>query len=560
MYFRKTKIVCTLGPASSDKKTIKRLIESGMNVARLNFSHGDNDTFEKLIDIIRQLSDDVAILVDLPGPKIRTKKQLQDKIILKKNEDIILSNIKEFSDEKNIAIDYKYLTKDVKKGNLVFIDDGKIKLKVIDILSENELSCKIIKEGVLKTEKGVNFPNIELSVPSVTDNDFKSLKFGAEHDVDMFAVSFVRKPDDIAEVKDFLEKNYSGKKFFIISKIEKAEAVENIYNIVEISDGIMVARGDLGVETPVETIALKQKLIIAAANSLKKPVITATQMLESMVSNESPTRAEVTDITNAILDGTDAVMLSEETAIGQYPDLAAAYMKKIIETTEESYFFKNLHHAAYNNAFAISYNFNAYSEHNYKNYKNIIDKQVQHIAPDNIVSNACGVDNAPHSADNLSLLLQVHGRGGCVSLSKITSETGINTDNIISIASAKMAVSSSFMIEDSFIAAITRTGYTASLISSFRPLVPIVAFVPDISVKRRLALNQGVFSIVMEKIAEKNVNIEEIIRFIKDNNKKIRNKKFKFGNNFKYAIITGGLPLGELGSTDFVRIIDLRKD
>ena len=490
MYFRKTKIVCTLGPASSDKKTIKRLIESGMNVARLNFSHGDNDTFEKLIDIIRQLSDDVAILVDLPGPKIRTKKQLQDKIILKKNEDIILSNIKEFSDEKNIAIDYKYLTKDVKKGNLVFIDDGKIKLKVIDILSENELSCKIIKEGVLKTEKGVNFPNIELSVPSVTDNDFKSLKFGAEHDVDMFAVSFVRKPDDIAEVKDFLEKNYSGKKFFIISKIEKAEAVKNIYKIAETSDGIMVARGDLGVETPIETIALKQKMIIAAANNLKKPVITATQMLESMVADESPTRAEVTDITNAILDGTDAVMLSEETAIGQYPDLAVAYMEKIIETTEESYFFKNLRHNAY----------------------------------------------------------------------KTVSETGINTaDNIISIASAKMAVSSSFIIEDSFIAAITRTGYTASLISSLRPLVPIVAVVPDLAVKRRLALNSGVFSIVMEEIAEKNVKIENIIKFIKDNYKKIRNKKFKADNNFRYAIITGGLPLGEPGSTDFARIIDLQK-
>ena len=491
MYFRKTKIVCTLGPASSDKKTIKRLIESGMNVARLNFSHGDNDTFEKLIDIIRQLSDDVAILVDLPGPKIRTKKQLQDKIILKKNEDIILSNIKEFSDEKNIAIDYKYLTKDVKKGNLVFIDDGKIKLKVIDILSENELSCKIIKEGVLKTEKGVNFPNIELSVPSVTDNDFKSLKFGAEHGVDMFAVSFVRKPDDIAEVKDFLEKNYSGKKFFIISKIEKAEAVKNIYKIAETSDGIMVARGDLGVETPIETIALKQKMIIAAANNLKKPVITATQMLESMVADESPTRAEVTDITNAILDGTDAVMLSEETAIGQYPDLAAAYMEKIIETTEESYFFKNLCHNAYNNR---------------------------------------------------------------------TSETGVNTaDNIVSIASAKMAVSSSFIIEDSFIAAITRTGYTASLISSFRPLTPIIAVVPDLSAKRRLALNSGVFSIVMKEIAEKNVKIEDIIKFIKDNYKKIRNKKFKADNNFRYAIITGGLPLGEPGSTDFARIIDLQK-
>jgi pyruvate kinase len=290
-----------------------------------------------------------------------------------------------------------------------------------------------------------------------------------------------------------LEKNYSGKKFFIISKIEKEEAVENIHKIAEISDGIMVARGDLGVETPIETIALKQKMIIAVTNSLKKPVITATQMLESMVANESPTRAEVTDITNAILDGTDAVMLSEETAIGQYPDLAASYMEKIIETTEESYFFKNLRHNAYNNV----------SE----------------------------------------------------------TGTGVNTaDNIISIASAKMAVSSSFIIEDSFIAAITRTGYTASLISSFRPLVPIIAVVPDLSVKRRLALNSGVFSIVMEKIAEKNVKIEDIIKFIKDNYKKIRNKKFKSDNNSRYAIITGGLPLGEPGSTDFVRIIDLQKD
>ncbi|MHB1680110.1 MAG: pyruvate kinase [bacterium] len=510
MYFRKAKIVCTLGPASSDKKIIKSLIESGMNVARLNFSHGDEDTFENLILTIRELSNDIAILIDLPGPKIRTGKQSQKEIVLKKNSDIILSNIKEFSDEKNIAIDYEYLTKDVARNNLIFIDDGKIKLKVLDALNQNELLCKIIKEGILKTEKGVNFPNVSLSVPSVTDNDFKALKFGAEHNADMFAVSFVRKSDDTKIVKNFLEKNYPSKKFFIISKIEKSEAIKNIYKITEISDGIMVARGDLGVETPIETIALKQKMIISVANSLNKPVITATQMLESMVSNESPTRAEVTDITNALLDGTDAVMLSEETAVGLYPQLSVSYMEKIIETTEESSFFKNLLFNGGNNiSNIISGNNNKYSNNKNKKILN---------------HNTCkGIDN-------------------------------------ISYAAARMAVSSSFIIEDSFIAAITRTGYTANLISSFRPIVPIIAIVPDLSVKRRLALNSGVISLVMEKIAEKNVQIKEIIEFIKGNNGKIKNKKFKLSSNFRYAIITGGLPLGEPGSTDFVRIIDLHKN
>ncbi|MHB1645357.1 MAG: pyruvate kinase [Candidatus Acididesulfobacter diazotrophicus] len=528
MYFRKTKIVCTLGPASSDKKVIKSLIESGMNVARLNFSHGDEDTFESLILTIRELSNDIAILIDLPGPKIRTGKQLQKEIVLKKNSDIILSNIKEFSDEKNIAIDYKYLTKDVERNNLIFIDDGKIKLKVLYALNQNELLCKIIKEGILKTEKGVNFPNVSLSVPSVTDNDFKALKFGAEHNADMFAVSFVRKSDDIETVKNFLEINYPSKKFFIISKIEKSEAIENIYKITEISDGIMVARGDLGVETPIETIALKQKMIISVANSLNKPVITATQMLESMVSNESPTRAEVTDITNALLDGTDAVMLSEETAVGLYSQLSAECMEKIIATTEGSSFFMNLllSKGEVNN---IISNFNVNKlENSYKKYENNEKKESDIVFNRKVRQ---GIDN-------------------------------------ISYAAAKMAVLSSFTLEDSFIAAITRTGYTANLISSFRPIVPIIAIVPDLSVKRRLALNFGVISLVMEKIAEKNVQIEDIVKFIKDDNSyKIKNNKknnqFRFTSNFsefKYAIITGGLPIGEPGSTDFVRIIDLRKN
>ena len=504
--YKKTKIVCTLGPSSSSKAVIKKLIDSGMDVARLNFSHGNEIFFDGLIGLIRELSNDTAILIDLPGPKIRTGKQKENEIILKKGGHINVVNRKELSDNKNISIDYKFLTQDVKKNDLIFIDDGKIQLQVTDIAPDkNGLLCKILRDGILRAEKGVNFPNIKLSVPSVTKNDFKYLKFGAEHNADMFAVSFVRHPEDIITVKNFLKKNYPEKHFFIIAKIEKSEAVENIEAIAMVSDGIMVARGDLGVETPIESIALKQKRIISVANIYKRPVITATQMLESMVINESPTRAEVTDIANAILDGTDAVMLSEETAIGNNPALAVIYMNKIIKTTENS---------------------NIFIENNYRNIG----------------------------------IRRINGKGG--GGREYVGNYRINPDeeydisneynNNISNIVAKMAVLASYSVDGSFIAAVTRSGYTAGLISSLRPLVPIISIVPDERIKRQLSLNFGVVSFVMRDIIKENVDIKNIIDFI---NKSEKMKYFK--ENFKYAVLSGGIPLGEPGSTDFVRIIKL---
>ena len=503
--YKKTKIVCTLGPSSSSKAVIKKLIDSGMDVARLNFSHGNEIFFDGLIGLIRELSNDTAILIDLPGPKIRTGKQKEAGIILKKGGHINVVNRKEHSDNKNISIDYKFLTQDVKKNDLIFIDDGKIQLQVTDIAcNKNGLSCKILRDGILRAEKGVNFPNIKLSIPSVTKNDFKHLKFGAEHNADMFAVSFVRQPEDIITVKNFLKKNYPEKHFFIIAKIEKSEAVENIEAIAMVSDGIMVARGDLGVETPIESIALKQKRIISVANIYKRPVITATQMLESMVINESPTRAEVTDIANAILDGTDAVMLSEETAIGNNPIEAVIYMNKIIKTTENS---------------------NIFIENNYRNIG----------------------------------IRRINGKGGggreYTGNYRINPYEGYNISNEynnISNIVAEMAVLASYSVDGSFIAAVTRSGYTAGIISSLRPVVPIISIVPDEGVKRRLSLNFGVVSFVMRDIIKENVDIKNIIDFI---NKSEKMKYFK--ENFKYAVLSGGIPLGEPGSTDFVRIIKL---
>ncbi len=506
--YKKTKIVCTLGPSSSGKAVIKKLIDSGMDVARLNFSHGNEIFFDGLIGLIKELSNDIAILIDLPGPKIRTGKQKEAGIILKKGGHINVVNRKGYSDNKNISIDYRFLTQDIKKNDLIFIDDGKIQLQVTDIAyDKNGLSCKILRDGILRAEKGVNFPNIKLSVPSVTKNDFKYLKFGAEHNADMFAVSFVRQPEDIITVKNFLKKNYPEKHFFIIAKIEKSEAVENIEAIAIVSDGIMVARGDLGVETPIESIALKQKRIISIANIYKRPVITATQMLESMVISESPTRAEVTDIANAILDGTDAVMLSEETAIGNNPIEAVIYMNKIIKTTENS---------------------NIFIESNYRNIG----------------------------------IKRVNGKGGgsheYAGNYRINPDEGYerydisNEYNNISNIVAKMAVLASYSVDGSFIAAVTRSGYTAGIISSLRPVVPIISIVPDEGVKRRLSLNFGVVSFVMRDIIKENVGIENVIDFI---NKSEKMKYFK--ENFKYAVLSGGIPLGEPGSTDFVRIIRL---
>ncbi len=503
IYGKKVKIVATLGPASDSMQMIEKIIKNGADVIRLNFSHGDENYFAEAIKKIRSVSENIAILVDLPGPKIRTGKLNKDSINLQKGGTIILTNKYTVSDERKIYIDYPYLCDDIKPKNLVYINDGKIKLKVIKKVNGNELEAEILTKGVLKAEKGINFPDSKLSITSVTENDKKFLKFGAEHGADMFAVSFVRSSEDIALVRNLLQNEYPAKKFLIIAKIEKIEAVKNIEKIAAAADALMVARGDLGVEAPIENIPIEQKRIIYIANLYKKPVITATQMLLSMVENETPTRAEVTDISNAIFDGTDAVMLSEETAIGKYPNEAVAYMSKIIRATEKSPMF---------------------SGGVYKSYP----------------------------------AYRMHGGGRAIgylerpSMEEYSDKVKIkkNSDDISDII-AETASTASELLNDCIIAAITRSGYTANLISSFKPPVPVVAIVPDDSAKRRLSLNYGVSCITMKNITDKNIDLQDVIDLIKYEIKKSGHK------SPDYAVITGGVPIGEPGSTDFVKIIRL---
>ena len=331
---RKTKIVCTLGPATSTPEQIKGLILAGMDVARLNFSHGDRETHRKTIRTVRQLAADldreVGILQDLGGPKIRLGKLKVQPMNLKIGDTIVLST-GESSDSDAIPVNYPYLMEDVFAGNRILLADGLVELEVEKIESQSVI-CKVIVGGEIQSHKGVNLPTSDLRVPSVTEKDHLDLTVGLEEDVDFVALSFVRHEKDIEPVrKQMAEK---GKRPLLIAKIEKPQAIERFEEILTHVDAVMVARGDLGVEMPLEEVPIIQKRIIRLARQSAKPVITATQMLRSMVSAPRPTRAEATDVANAILDGTDAVMLSEETAMGDYPEEAVRVLDRIARSTE----------------------------------------------------------------------------------------------------------------------------------------------------------------------------------------------------------------------------------
>lgn len=332
---RKTKMVCTIGPASDSEQMIEKLARAGMNVARLNFSHGTYSQHASSINIIRKVSTrlnlPIAILQDLPGPKVRTGSLKQREVLLKDGNEFVLSTREFIGDEYKVSVNLPSFSCDVKEGDHIFLNDGAIDLIVLNS-SDTDVICKIINGGVLSAEKGVNVPNVRLSVSSVTMNDLEHLSFGLEHGVDYVALSFVREAGDIIGVKKYLrERNDSVP---LIAKIEKHEAVDNIDEIIAEADGIMIARGDLGVEIPLTKVPLLQKEIISKCNRLGKPVIVATQMLESMIRSPRPTRAEASDVANAILDGADAVMLSGETAAGKYPEQSALVMMKIAMETE----------------------------------------------------------------------------------------------------------------------------------------------------------------------------------------------------------------------------------
>lgn len=331
----KTKIVCTIGPASDSAEILKELIKGGMDAARLNFSHGEHEIHRKTIETIRNISNkcskSIPVILDLQGPKIRVGKLKNEAIALISGEQIIISKRDILGDEKKISTTYNNLVDDLNIGDTILLDDGLFKLKVTE-KKDDEAICMIQKGGILKQRKGLNLPHTNLRLPSLSEKDLSDIEFGIKNKVDMFALSFVRKPEDVRELKELLKKkNFDVP---VISKIERPEAIIKIDEIIDESDAVMVARGDLGVEISPEDVPVLQKMIIKKCNEKLKPVITATQMLESMVTNLIPTRAEASDVANAILDGTDCVMLSAETSIGSDPSNVVRTIQRIITKIE----------------------------------------------------------------------------------------------------------------------------------------------------------------------------------------------------------------------------------
>ena len=335
---KKTKVVCTMGPNTNDKEVMRKLIQNGMDVARFNFSHGDHEEQKFRMDLLKELREEehahTAILLDTKGPEIRTG-LLKDgkKVTLQEGNTFVLTMEDIVGDDTKVSLSYKGLAEDVQQGTVILIDDGLIGLKVKEIVDQ-DIVCEIVNGGELGERKGVNVPNVPVRLPAITEKDKEDIKFGVEQDIDFIAASFVRNAECVLEIRAFL-KELDAPYIPIIAKIENAEGVENIDSIIEASDGIMVARGDLGVEIPAEKVPYLQKMLIKKCNDNYKPVITATQMLDSMIRNPRPTRAEVTDVANAVYDGTDAVMLSGETAQGKYPVEALQMMVHIIENTEK---------------------------------------------------------------------------------------------------------------------------------------------------------------------------------------------------------------------------------
>lgn len=345
--FNRTKIIATIGPATQSKDILKEMILEGLDVCRINFSHGDHSLIKETINNIRELNKElgtfVGILGDLQGPKLRIGSIANGSINLQKYQEIILTTKECEGNEHKIYINYPQFAKDVKPKEKILLDDGKIHLEVIETDKKENVKCKVISGGILSSKKGVNLPNTKISLPSLTIKDLRDLDFALENDFDWIGLSFVRSVTDIIELKELIRNK--GKNTRIIAKIEKPEALKEIDQIINASDGIMVARGDLGVELPMEQVPLIQKKIVEKCIKASKPVIIATQMMESMIENYSPTRAEVNDVANAVMDGADAVMLSAETSVGKYPVKVIEIMRKIITQVEDLDTIYYRHHA-----------------------------------------------------------------------------------------------------------------------------------------------------------------------------------------------------------------------
>jgi pyruvate kinase len=332
----RTKIVATMGPATADAEVLQAMFEAGLDICRVNFSHGNYDAVQENVGHIRainkKINRHVGILGDLQGPKLRIGEVQDNSVELVNGAEVVITTNECIGTKEKIYITYRQFPKDVKAGEMVLIDDGRIHLQVIDTNHNDEVRCLVVSGGKVSSKKGVNLPNTKISLPCLTVKDLRDLDFALENDFDWIALSFVRSVTDIVELKEIIRNK--GKKARVIAKIEKPEAVREIDKILEVTDGIMVARGDLGVELPMEEVPLLQKMIVTKCINAGKPVIIATQMMESMITSYTPTRAEVNDVANAVLDGADAVMLSAETSVGKYPVKVIEYMRRIIAQVE----------------------------------------------------------------------------------------------------------------------------------------------------------------------------------------------------------------------------------
>jgi pyruvate kinase len=467
MNSRHSKIVCTLGPATNSPRMIRRLLEAGMDVARLNFSHGTHETHAQSIAMVHaaaaELGKTVGILADLQGPKIRTGALAGGGTVnLRSGQQFIITTAKILGDSTRVNTTFRPLPREVKAGDRILLSDGLIELRVEKVRGQ-EVICRVVNGGPLGENKGINLPGVKLRVPALTPKDRIDLRFALDHNVDFVAASFVRRPEDVLLAKALIRR--AKKDTPVISKLEKPEAIENLEGILRVSDGVMVARGDLGVEMNPETVPVVQKNIIARAREFRRPVITATQMLESMTQNPRPTRAEASDVANAIFDGSDAVMLSAETASGKYPIEAVSMMARIIHEAEASI----------------------------QEYPRPTTAQERLKVAETVAELVC------HASRELHMKL---------------------------------------------IAVFTHSGFTARLVSRYRPLVPIVAFSPEASTRRRMSLLWGVTSrgiSDMKKIdgladlAEKRLLEEHLVK-----------KGDVIG-------IVAGTPMGIRGTTNFMK-------
>jgi pyruvate kinase len=466
MAFRHSKIVCTIGPASRSAKIIDRLLQAGMDVARLNFSHGSHAEHAQSIALIRAAAikrqKPVAILADLQGPKIRTGPLAgASPVLLRTGQKFVITTARVLGDSTRVSTVFRPLPREVHRGDRILLSDGLIELRVEQVRGQ-EVICQVVNGGALGEHKGINLPGIKLRVPALTPKDRIDLVFALKHGVNYIAVSFVRRPEDVVLAKNLVRR--AGKDTPVIAKLEKPEAIESLDGILRVADGVMVARGDLGVEMSPERVPVVQKMIINRARHARRPVITATQMLESMTENPRPTRAEASDVANAIFDGSDAVMLSAETASGKYPVETVSMMARIIEDAEGS------------------------------------------------------IAEFPRPAPQEKLKV---------------AETV-----------AELVCHASRELHMKLIAVFTHSGFTARLVSRYRPLVPIVAFSPEADVRRRMALIWGV--------CPRNIpDVRKIDGLAEVTEKRLLEEKLVRKGDV--IGIVAGMPMGIRGTTNFMK-------